>query len=346
MEENSKPKSKKVLPIIMVLVVVAAAAFGISKYIYSVHHEDTDDAQIDADIDPLLTRVTGYVNEIRFEDNQHVNKNDTMVKLDDRDLAIKVLQAQAALENANANVAVAKANASTAQANYATSQSNVEAAKVRVWKATQDFDRYQKLISDKAVTEQQFEAIKAEKLSAESQFESANKQQLAANMQIRSAEQQITVAQSTITARQADLDYAKLQLSYGTITAPVSGTTSRKNILLGQLVNAGSPLVAIVSDSGVYVTANFKETQLTKIKEGLKTEVVVDAFKDQSIEGTVYNFSAATGAKFSLLPPDNATGNFVKVVQRVPVKIKLKADKELMAKLRPGMSVRVSVTLD
>jgi len=346
MEENSKPKSKKVLPLIITLVVIAALGFGISKYIYSIHHEDTDDAQIDADIDPVLTRVTGYVNEIRFEDNQHVNKNDTLVKLDDRDLAIKVQQSQAALENAIANVAVAKANASTAQANYATAQSNVEAAKVRVWKATEDYERYQKLITDKAVTQQQFEAIKAEKLSAESQLEAINKQQLAADMQIRSAEQLVTVAQSTIASRQADLDYAKLQLTYASITAPASGITSRKNILPGQLVNAGSPLVAIVSDSGVFVTANFKETQLTKMKEGLKTEVVVDAFKSQPIEGTVYNFSAATGAKFSLLPPDNATGNFVKVVQRVPVKIKLKADKEIMAKLRPGMSVRVSVSLD
>ena len=346
MEETSKPKSKKALPIILALVIIGAAAFGVNKYIYSVHHEDTDDAQIDADISPVLTRVTGYVSEIRFEDNKHVNIGDTLVKLDDRDLAIKVQQAEAALENAQANVSVAKANTSTAQANYATAKSNVEGAKVRVWKATEDYNRFQSLVSDKAITQQQFDATKAEKLSAESQLESANKQQAAAEMQVHSADEQITVAQSQIRSRQADLDYAKLQLSYVVITAPASGLASKKNILLGQLVNAGSPLFAIVSDSGVYVTANFKETQLTKMKEGQKVEVVVDAFKSNPIEGSLYNFSAATGAKFSLLPPDNETGNYVKVVQRVPVKIKLNGDKEIMARLRAGMSVRVSVNLD
>lgn len=343
--EEKKPK-KKAPMIILALVIISAAAFGISKYMYSLHHEDTDDAQLDADVSPVLSRVSGYVKEIRFEENQHVNKGDTLVKLDDRDLQIKVQQAQAALDNAQANVSVAKANSGTSMANVATASSNVEAAKVRVWKATQDFDRYRNLLNDKAITQQQFDAAKAEKLSAEANLESINKQQSAASMQGQAASQLVTVAESVIAQRRADLDFAKLQLSYATIIAPASGHASRKSIQTGQFINAGTPLFSIVSDEGVYVIANFKETQLEKIKTGLPAKITVDAFPSEKIDGIIYSLSAATGAKFSLLPPDNATGNYVKVVQRVPVKIKLTGSKELMAMLRPGMSVKVSVRLD
>lgn len=343
--EQKKPRKKAQL-IILALVIISAAAFGISKYLYSLSHVDTDDAQLDADINPVLSRVSGYVNEIRFEENQHVNKGDTLVKLDERDLQIKVQLAQAALDNAQANVAVARANAGTSQANTATAASNVEAAKVRLWKATQDYDRYMHLLDEKAITAQQFDAVKAEKLSAEAQLESINKQQAAAGLQGQAASQMVTVAESVIAQRQADLDFAKLQLSYATIIAPATGIASRKNIQNGQFVNAGTPLFSIVSDEGIYVIANFKETQLEDMKTGLPVEVTVDAFPSEAIQGTVYSFSAATGAKFSLLPPDNATGNYVKVIQRVPVKIKLSGNKEVMAMLRPGMSVKVSVKVN
>ncbi len=344
--EQKKSKKKRAPLLILAIVLVSAAAFGINKYFYSLHHIDTDDAQVDADIHPMLARVSGYVEEIRFEENQHVNKGDTLVKLDDRDLQIKVQQAQAALENAIAGNSVAKANTGTAQANVSTASSNVEAAKVRVWKATQDFNRYENLLKDKAITQQQYDAAKAEKLTAEAQLEAANKQLTSSSMQGQATGQQVSVAQSLITQRQADLDFAKLQLSYATIIAPASGLASKKNIQMGQYINAGTPMFSIVSESGMYVVANFKETQLEKMKTGLPVEVKADAYPDQEIPGTVYSFSPATGAKFSLLPPDNATGNFVKVVQRVPVKIKLNTDKETMERLRAGMSVSVSVKID
>ncbi|MCX6290451.1 MAG: HlyD family secretion protein [Bacteroidetes bacterium] len=348
MENTDQPKSKKKkAPLfILAVVLVSAAAFGINKYIYSLHHEDTDDAQVDADISPVLSRVPGYVNEIRFEENQLVTKGDTLVMLDDRDLRVKLQQAQAAVDNAAAAILVAKANVATAQANAATSSSNTETAKVKVWKATQDFNRYQKLVSDQAITQQQFDAAKAEKLSADAQLESASRQQSSSSLQEQVSVQQVAVAQSVLAQRQADVDFAKLQLSYATITAPASGHASKKNIQNGQYVNAGTPLFAIVSGNGAFVVANFKETQLEKMKTGLPVEIHADAFPDETISGIVYSFSAATGAKFSLLPPDNATGNFVKVVQRIPVKIKINATKEIMDKLRAGMSVRVSVKVD
>ena len=347
MQETLEPKKKKkVAPFILGGVLIIAAIFGVVKYNYALHHEETDDAQLESDISPLLPRTSGYITEINFEDNQNVKGGQVMVKLDDNDLKLKVQQAQAALDNAIANEAVIRANVGSSSANVATTKSSIEPVKIRLWKATQDYNRYKKLLADKAVTQSQFDAVQAEMESAQSQLEVAQKQETAAGTQESATSVQIKVAESVIAQRKADLEYAKLQLSYTTITAPISGITSRKNIQKGQYVQVGQPLVSIVSDSQVWVVANFKETQLAKMKPGQKVEVEVDAFKDRKLNAELASFSAATGARFSLLPPDNATGNFVKVVQRVPVKIMIKEDAKTMAKLRPGMSVRVVVDLD
>ena len=345
MSSKEKPKSK-LMPIILILIVLSSIGYGVSKYIYSLHHEDTDDAQIDADISPVLCRVTGYVQEINFEDNSLIKKGDTLIKLDDRDLSIKVAQANAAIQNADAGILIAQASVGTAQSNVNVMQSGIENAKVRLWKATQDFNRYDNLLKANSITQVQFDAAKAEKESAEVALLIANNQLQVSQKQVFAAQQQIASAQAQKTQRIADLNFANLQLSYTTVVAPATGRASKKNVQLGQLVNAGNPLCAIVSNEGVYVMANFKETQLDKMKEGQPVEIIVDAFSEKKITGKIYRLSAATGAKFSLLPPDNATGNFVKVVQRVPVKIKLDEKQELINSLRPGMSVKVSVTID
>ncbi|MEP7128238.1 MAG: HlyD family secretion protein [Chitinophagales bacterium] len=342
---EAKKSRKIVLPIILGIIAIGGIGYGINEYIYSLHHEYTDDAQIDSDISPVVSRVTGYVDSIFFEENQLVKKGQVLIRLDDRDLRIKVEQAQAALDNANANVLVAKANVSTSHASNDAAMANIENAKINVWKATQDFNRYQNLLADKSVTQQQYDAVKAEKESAESRLQLAQKQLTTGTVQTNATSQQITVAQSNVTARQADLDYAMLQLSYATITAPASGIASKKSVQPGQLVQSGQTLFTVVSDSNVYVVANFKETQLDDMKEGQHVTLKVDAFPKAAIDGAVYSFSPATGAKFSLLPPDNATGNFVKVIQRVPVKIKLTTPKEQLQALRPGMSVKVTVDL-
>lgn len=347
MENQEQPKKRsKVLPLILILVVIGGGILGISKYRYAMSHEDTDDAQIDNDISPVISRVTGYVESVRFEDNQSVHKGDTLVLIDNRDLKIKVDQSEAAVENARAGVTVAQANANSAVANLETTKAAIESAKIRLWKATQDFNRYQNLLTEKAVTQQQFDGAKAERDQAEAALESAQKQQLAAQSMADAAQKQVAVASSQVSQKIADLEYSQLQLSYATILAPADGYASKKNIQAGQLVNAGTTMFAIVSSNDVYVVANFKETQMEKMVKGSPVEVIVDAFPDKKIEATVASFSAATGAKFSLLPPDNATGNFVKVVQRIPVKIALKADKEILEKLRPGMSVKVSVKVN
>jgi len=339
-------KKNKVIPIILGIIILLGAIFGTKAYIYYSKHVDTDDAQIDGDISPVVARVGGYIQEIKFEENTKVNEGDILVKLDDRDYKIKLEQAMAGQKGANAGVGVSEAQIVATAANTSTAKANIEAAKVKLNLAQKDYERYLNLVKDGSVTQQQFDQAKAQKESAQAAFNAANDQYNAAVKQVGTTQSQLVVSNSGVTQRQADVDFAKLQLSYTEIKAPTSGIVSKKNIQKGQLIQPGQALFAIVNDNSIYVTANFKETQLEDIKAGSRVKIEVDAYPDQDVEGEVYNFAPITGAKGSLLPPDNATGNFVKVVQRVPVKIKItKAPKEILEKLRPGMSVKVSVSI-
>lgn len=339
-------KKNKVIPIILGIIILLGAIFGTKAYIYYSKHVDTDDAQIDGDISPVVARVGGYIKEIKFEENTRVNEGDILVKLDDRDYKIKLEQAMAGQKGANAGVGVSEAQIVATAANTSTAKANIEAAKVKLNLAQKDYERYLNLVKDGSVTQQQFDQAKAQKESAQAAFNAANDQYNAAVKQVGTTQSQLVVSNSGVTQRQADVDFAKLQLSYTEIKAPTSGIVSKKNIQKGQLIQPGQALFAIVNDNSIYVTANFKETQLEDIKAGSRVKIEVDAYPDQDVEGEVYNFAPITGAKGSLLPPDNATGNFVKVVQRVPVKIKItKAPKEILEKLRPGMSVKVSVSI-
>jgi membrane fusion protein (multidrug efflux system) len=342
-ETQPKKKKKLVFPIILALVLVGALAFTVKEYLYYQKHEVTDDAQVDADISPVVARVGGYVKEIRFQDNQYVKAGDTLVVLDDRDYKIKVQQAEAALYSAKQSVNVSQSNVNEAKTGITTAEANVEAVKVQVWKTTQDFERYQNLYNDHAITKAQFDEAKAAKDAAEAQLVVAQSQLPVQVKKVSSNQTQVGATASNIASRQADIDYAKLQVSYTVIIAPASGIVSRRGIQLGQLVQAGQTLFSVVHEDDIYVTANFKETQMEHLKLNDKVDIEVDAFPDQNIQGIVQSFSGATGAKFSLLPPDNATGNFVKVVQRIPVKITMQGDSSIINRLRPGMSVKVVV---
>jgi membrane fusion protein, multidrug efflux system len=345
MEQNNtqaKPKRKLVFPIILGLVLVGALVFTVKEYLYLQGHAETDDAQVDGDISPVIARVSGYVTDIRFTDNQYVHKGDTLVILDDRDYKIKLDQAQAAQFAAQKNVQAFQAVISETQSNFGVQKANIEEAQVRLWKATQDYERYKNLYDDHAITKAQFDQAVADKESAQASLDAAKSQVPVLDRKINTSKEQTVASASIIDSRKADVEYAQLQLSYTVIIAPASGIVSKRNIQVGQLVQAGSPLFSIVHDD-LYVTANFKETQMGDLKLGQKVDVDVDAFSKDPIQGTIESFSGATGAKFSLLPPDNATGNFVKVVQRVPVRIHLQADSTVMQRLRPGMSVKVTV---
>ncbi len=362
-EQHPAPKKRNNKRFIMILaiLIVVGGTFGITKYVHSLYHEETDDAQIDANISPVIPRVSGYIAEVKVKDNQKVKKGDTLIVLDDRDLAIKLEQAEAALATAQSSLGVAQASTSAAKANISTSQANVstidaqiEAAKVNLWRANQDYDRYSNLIKDHSITQQQYEQAQAAKQTAERQLNVLTEQKNAAARQTNAVAsqsnatyQQVSVADATIKQKQAELENARLNLSYTVITAPEDGMVSKINVQPGQFVQAGQSLFSIVSDDAVWVVANFKETQLDKMKVGQKVTVKVDAFPGHDIEAKLTSFAPATGARFALLPPDNATGNFVKVVQRVPVKIEfVNKNDEIVKQLRPGMNVNVDVHLD
>lgn len=360
-QKDAKPKKNKRFAVVLGGLVIVGAIFGTTKYIHSLHHEDTDDAQVDAYISPVIPRVAGYISEIKVTDNQIVKKGDTLLILDDRDLKIKLEQAEAALAAAESNAGIAEASTSASQANVATTQANVsaleaqiEASKVNVWRTTQDYNRYANLIKDHSITQQQFEQAQAAKQTAERQLQVLNEQKTAAIRQSSAAAsqsnataKQIGVANATIKQKQAEVDAARLNLSYTIITAAQDGQVSKINLQPGQLIQAGQSLFNIVGDGQVWVIANFKETQLGKMKVGEKVTVTVDAFPGHDFDAKLTSLSPATGAKFALLPPDNASGNFVKVVQRVPVKIEFTNPNDAMVKqLRAGMNVIVDVHID
>jgi len=363
---NQKPvpepkKSSKVFFIILIVMLLLGAWFGISKYTYAQHHEETDDAQIEADIIPVIPRVSGYVKQIRVNDNQFVHKGDTLIVIDDRDLKMKLLEAEAALSTAKSNVDASRANTQAARSGIATSQAGVytinaqiEAAKVNLTRATQDYDRYANLIKDHSITLQQFEQAQAAKELAEKQLlilqqqkKQASSQTGVVSSQSTATAQTIEVAQSIVKQKEVDVENAKLNLSYSVITAPEDGKVSKVNVEEGQLLQAGQSTFNIVHNSNIWVVANFKETQYRKMVIGQKVIVHADAFPGHDFEATLSSFSPATGAKFALLPPDNASGNFVKVVQRLPVKIEFTNPADsLLTRLRPGMNVNVDVHLN
>lgn len=356
----AKKGGSKRFAIVFGILVLVGGTYGIIKFMHAQKHEETDDAQVETLISPVIPRVAGYIKEVRVQDNQIVKKGDTLIILDDRDLKIKVAEIEASIASAESNATVASAgipvvnaNISSAESNVNTVEAQIEAAKVNLWRASQDFARYENLIKDHSITQQQYEQALAAKQTAERQLdvlkaqkEGAAKQTAAISRQRNISAGQVSVAQAAIKQRQAELDAAKLNLSYTVITAAEDGQVSRINLQPGQLVQAGQALFNVVPQNNKWIVANFKETQLTKMKLGQTAMITVDAFPDHEFEAKVISFSPATGSKFSLLPPDNASGNFVKVVQRVPVKLEFTNEKDdRLKQLRAGMNVVVDVHL-
>ncbi len=356
METQKKNNKKKLM--IFALIALAIAGTGGYFFLSGANVETTDNAQIDADIVPIRSSVSGYVKDIHFQDNQEVKKGDLLITIDDKELRAKVAQAQAALENAKANLLAVKDNASAGNLNAdaavlssATTEQNISVAKARLNKVKEDFRRIKNMFNDKAATQAELDAVKAELDVTEAQYNAAMSQYKASSAQsdgVRSqAEGQkamIAIAEALVRQREAELVLAETQLEYATIEAPCDGIVSKRSVEIGQFISAGSPLCSTIDNLHLWVTANFKETQISKLKAGQPVEIEIDAYPDMKLHGKVGSFIGATGAKFSLLPPDNATGNFVKIVQRVPVRISLdKLSAKEIQMLYPGLSVFVSV---
>jgi membrane fusion protein (multidrug efflux system) len=305
---------------IMGVVLLALVALGARRWIYGLSHVSTDDAQADGHIIPILPKVGGFVTEVRVDENRSVKAGDTLVMLDDRDYRARLAQA-------DADLAVALAGVSN-RARVGQAEAQVEQAQANALKAHADLDRLRPLAVQDIVSKQQLDAAEAAASAADAALAAAQAGLLAADARVGAA--------------RAARDQAALNLSYTRLTAPFFGVVSKKTVELGQLVQPGQPLMSVVPLDDVWITANLKETEIENVKPGEPVDFTVDAYPGLHFRGHVESLSPATGARFSLLPPDNATGNFTKVVQRVPVRIR--PDKvDAGHPLRPGMSVVVTI---
>jgi membrane fusion protein (multidrug efflux system) len=314
--------SKRTIFIIMGVVLLGLVAVGVRRWIYSLNHVSTDNAQVDGHIIPILPKVGGYVVDVRTDENRSVKAGDTLVVLDDRDFKARLAQAEADLAVALAGVSN-RARVGQAEAQVAQAQANAE-------KAHADLERIKPLAEKDIVPKQALDAAEAASRAADAALAAAQAALLGADARVAAA--------------RAARDQAALNLSYTRITAPSEGVVSKKTVEIGQLVQPGQPLMSEVPLSDVWVTANLKETQTADVTPGDPVDFTVDAYGGRHFSGQVETLSPATGAKFSLLPPDNATGNFTKVVQRIPVRIRLARKNDPVRPLRPGMSVNVTIT--
>ncbi len=338
--------SKKILSYIITIIVVVAAALWVgSRFIHLGNVEFTDNAQINQQIVPVNSRVQGYIKEIRFSEYQQVKKGDTLVILDDADMRLNVARAKADYANALAGREVADRSVASASANVAVSEASIAEAGVQMQMAATDLARYEKLLAQDAVTRQQYDMAKTDYESKKARYEMLSRQRRATSSAVDVSRERFSQSDAGVELAKALLETAELNLSYTVILAPCDGFTSRKEIQVGQLIQPGQTLLDIVDSGDIWVTANYKETQLKNISKGSKVEIKVDAVPDMTFEGEVAAISTATGASLSLMPQDNSAGNFVKVRQRIPVRINFTASNkpEEMAKLRAGMNVECSI---
>ncbi len=329
------------------LALVAVTAIGGYVY-YAAGFESTDDAFLEGNVHPVSPRINGTVSRVLVDDNAHVEAGQPLVEIDPADLNL-------AVQGAEADLAQARANANQVTAQIARAQAEVEAATARIAqgaaqlnRAQLDFKRMENLASDSihAISRMDFDAARAQFDATQAAQQSLGAERASAEAGLAAAEAQRTVALAQIQKASAALGTAKLQADYTIVRAPSAGRVARKNVEVGQRLQPGQPVMSIVADD-VWVVANFKESQLARLRAGQPVEVRVDAVEGRVFEGTVESFSPGTGAKFSLLPPDNATGNFTKVVQRVPVKILFSASTlgSAAARLTPGLSALVKISL-
>jgi membrane fusion protein (multidrug efflux system) len=347
--EPDTPSNKKkfVLPIVGV-VALLLLIWAFQKWNYGRSHESTDNAQVDGHIVPVLAKVGGYVKSVSVSENDQVKAGQLLVQLDDADYRVRLQQAQADLAAAEATgggggfSGQAEAQVQSAVGQRATLDAQIGAARANANKADADLARAKELVTKQIISRQQLDAAQAAADVAHANLLAAQRQAAAAGGTVNTAEAGVRVANARTLASRAASENAQLQLDYTHITAPASGEISRKQVEVGQLVSPGQPLLSVVADTGVWITGNFKETQLATIRPGQPVEFEIDAYNKCVGQGTVASVSGATGAKFALLPPDNATGNFTKVVQRVPVRIAVTKPCPGYT-LRPGLSANVHI---
>ena len=359
--EQKKKKSNiaKLINLVVLVMVLGGLFWVVKSYFNFGNDKYTNAAQVESFINPINTRVSAYIKEIRFVEHQPVKKGDTLLILDNREILTQVGQAEAAYMAALASKNVTSQSVNTASNNVNTVGANVQAAiagikaaKARLWNAEQNFNRYQNLLKDEAVTRQQFDQIKTEYESQKAQLEVQIAQLQSVVNTKRSSELTVNEVKSRLGMNDAEikraenaLEMAKLNLSYTVITAPHDGIMGRRSVNVGQLLNPSQQVATIVDINNVWITANYRENQMENVKIGGLAKVTVDALGGKEFEGKITAISGATGARYSAVPVDNSTGNFVKVQQRIPVRIEF-TDKnkiEDLKQLRAGMNVQVTI---
>lgn len=338
-----KHRTKKILSYILTLVVIIIAGVWVaSKFIHLGNVEFTDNAQVQRQIVPVCSRVQGYIKEIRFKEYEPVRKGDTLVVIDDADMRLRVAQARADYQNALAGRTVADRSVGVASANVAVSEASISEARILMENAAVDLERYRKLLEKDAVTRQQYDRAETDYKAKKARYEMLARQRSATSSVVAETRQRIAQNDAGVELATALLETAELNLSYTVITSPCYGFASRKEIQIGQLVQPGQTLLDVVDGCEVWITANYKETQMRHIRPGSEVDIRVDAIPGKTFTGRVVSLSSATGAALSLLPQDNSAGNFVKVRQRIPVRIELADDADLNL-FRAGMNVECEV---
>ncbi len=308
----------------------------------------TDNAQVRRQIVPVNARVQGYIKEIRFDEYTFVHEGDTLIIIDDSEYRLRLAQAKAELQNAVTGKSAMHTVISTTNNNIGVNEASITGTKVELENAARDLERYASLLKEKAVTQKQYDDAKTRYESMKAKYDMLCRQKQSTSLTKEEQQQRLGQQDAGIELAQAAVELASLNLSYTVITAPADGYTSRKSLQKGQLVQPGQTLLSIVDENDVWVVANYKETQTAKMKLGDKVRITVDALPDAVYIGRIEAISNATGAQYSIVPQDNATGNFVKVEQRLPVKIRFTADNtpESIQRLRAGLNVECEMMGD
>jgi len=343
-----EPTEKKKSPlrfIILGIVLLVAAFFAYRKISFALSHESTDNAQIETQLVPVLPRVSGYVKAIAVNDYDSVKANQLVVELDDAELQSQLLQMEADYNAAIADLENAKASLNNANISTRTNRGNIDISQVRLDKAEKDYTRDKNLFAENAITARQLEDSKFNYETAVKTIANNRNDLATAESRISMLQAAVKKADAGIAVRKAQIEQQKLKISYTKVYAPQAGKIGRKNVSTGQYVQAGSPLFTIVNDTTYWIVANFKENQIRKLHPGQEVDISLDAYENTPLKGTIESLSKATGARFALLPPDNASGNFVKVTQRVPVKIAINDAAKYKSILRAGLSAEVVVPI-
>jgi membrane fusion protein (multidrug efflux system) len=342
-EKTSSRTAKIIKPIVIAAVIVVIGYIAFTKISHALHYESTDNAQVESNAVPVLSRVSGYIENFNLLDYQQVKKGDTLARIDDREFVLAVQQAEADLLSAKADLSSAESQLPTIGSDQDVAAAGISVEEVTLRQARRDLSRDESLFKEGSITQRQFERSQSAYQTAVQLLASSKSKLKQAGTQKGSANALIQRAKANIAAKETALEKAQLNLSYTKILAPADGKLGKTNLKTGQYVQGGQQLFSLVSNDRYWIVANFKETQIEHMKVGQLVDIIIDGYPDQVITGTISDFSDATGAKFSLLPPDNSTGNFVKVTQRVPVTIQINHPESLKGMLKAGLSADVDV---